>query len=70
MESKKRYFGYSWENKKMIKNKIGPFEAKGIETVRRDGVKATSSLMLMAVRALFRVSRSSPEVNHTYIHIG
>ena len=52
LESKKRYFGLVWEEK--YEDKKFPFEAKGIETVRRDGVKATSKLLIQAAKILFK----------------
>ena len=51
LESKKRYFGLVWESK-FIPGTF-PFEAKGIETVRRDGVQATSKLLIHASKILF-----------------
>ena len=47
LESKKRYFGYPWEGgyKKGKHN----FEAKGIETVRRDGVPITQKIMMQVM---------------------
>ena len=47
LESKKRYFGYPWEGgyKKGKHN----FEAKGIETVRRDGVPITQKIMMQGM---------------------
>ena len=53
MESKKRYFGYAWEHVGMLKDDKYPFEAKGIETVRRDGVVATSDILKLSARILF-----------------
>ena len=51
LESKKRYFGYPWEGE--YKRGKHPFEAKGIETVRRDGVQITQKIMMQVIRALF-----------------
>ena len=47
LESKKRYFGYPWEGG--YKKGKHHFEAKGIETVRRDGVPITQKIMMQGM---------------------
>ena len=47
LESKKRYFGYPWEGG--YKKGKHFFEAKGIETVRRDGVPITQKIMMQGM---------------------
>lgn len=47
LESKKRYFGYPWEG--AYKKGKHNFEAKGIETVRRDGVQITQKIMMQGM---------------------
>lgn len=42
MQTKKRYCGYMYEN---IEQKKPKYEAKGIETVRRDGCPAVSKVI-------------------------
>ncbi|KAI5952782.1 REV3 [Candida jiufengensis] len=48
--AKKRYVGYSYEYENQ---KIPKFDAKGIETVRRDGVPAQAKMTEKALRILF-----------------
>lgn len=50
MVVKKRYVGYAWESKTQSEPK---FDAKGIETVRRDQCFATSQIMTECLRILF-----------------
>jgi len=49
--AKKRYVGFKLE---MPEQKIPSFDAKGIETVRRDGVPAQIKLTELVLRTLFR----------------
>lgn len=48
--AKKRYVGYKWEYSKQI---YPVFDAKGIETVRRDGTPAAQKIEEKALRLLF-----------------
>ena len=49
LESKKRYCGYPWED-----GDVKPrFEAKGLETVRRDGTTASSKILKHTAVTLF-----------------
>ncbi|EDV19126.1 uncharacterized protein TRIADDRAFT_34128 [Trichoplax adhaerens] len=48
--TKKRYVGYAYES---ADQKEPTFDAKGIETVRRDGCPAVSKIMEKAIRILF-----------------
>lgn len=50
LQTKKRYVGYSWET---LDQKVPKFDAKGIETVRRDQIPATSKLLEKSLRLLF-----------------
>ncbi|KAK6522081.1 DNA polymerase zeta [Arthrobotrys megalospora] len=51
--AKKRYVGYKYENKSQI---TPEFDAKGIETVRRDGTPAEQKIEEAALKTLFRTS--------------
>ncbi|KAK5086605.1 DNA polymerase zeta [Lithohypha guttulata] len=51
--AKKRYVGFKYENVKQTKPE---FEAKGIETVRRDGTPAEQKIEEVALKMLFRTS--------------
>ncbi|KAK6204711.1 uncharacterized protein RJT21DRAFT_117159 [Scheffersomyces amazonensis] len=48
--TKKRYVGYMYEDEDQI---IPKFDAKGIETVRRDGIPAQSKIVEKSLRILF-----------------
>ncbi|CDK25706.1 unnamed protein product [Kuraishia capsulata CBS 1993] len=48
--SKKRYVGYSYEH---LEQKEPKFDAKGIETVRRDGIPAQQKIVECSLRKLF-----------------
>ncbi|GMM34253.1 DNA-directed DNA polymerase [Saccharomycopsis crataegensis] len=48
--AKKRYVGYSYESEDQIEPK---FDAKGIETIRRDGIPAQQKITEKALRLLF-----------------
>jgi DNA polymerase elongation subunit (family B) len=48
--AKKRYVGFKWEHP----DDTPVFDAKGIETVRRDGCQATSKIMENGLKILFR----------------
>ncbi|ODV60720.1 DNA-directed DNA polymerase, partial [Ascoidea rubescens DSM 1968] len=48
--AKKRYVGYSYEFKEQVEPK---FDAKGIETVRRDGTPAQQKILEKSLRMLF-----------------
>lgn len=50
LQTKKRYVGYSYESPDQVNPK---FDAKGIETVRRDQISATSKLLEKSLRLLF-----------------
>ncbi|CAL4064009.1 unnamed protein product, partial [Meganyctiphanes norvegica] len=50
LQTKKRYVGYMYETPDQ---KMPVFEAKGIETVRRDGCPAVSKILEKALRILF-----------------
>lgn len=45
--AKKRYVGFSYETEKVIEP---AFDAKGIETVRRDGILATQKMQEMSLK--------------------
>ncbi|QIW98811.1 hypothetical protein AMS68_004329 [Peltaster fructicola] len=51
--AKKRYVGYKYESPKQ---KVPDFDAKGIETVRRDGTPAEQKIEEKALKLLFRTS--------------
>lgn len=51
--AKKRYVGFKYESKKQVQPE---FEAKGIETVRRDGTPAEQKIEENALKILFRTS--------------
>ncbi|ODV87372.1 hypothetical protein CANARDRAFT_5911 [[Candida] arabinofermentans NRRL YB-2248] len=48
--SKKRYVGYAYEREDQV---VPKFDAKGIETVRRDGIPAQQKIVEKALRTLF-----------------
>jgi DNA polymerase zeta len=51
LETKKRYVGFMWETE----NQTEPeFEAKGIETIRRDGCGLTRKMLERSLKILFR----------------
>ncbi|KAH8553586.1 DNA polymerase zeta catalytic subunit [Umbelopsis sp. PMI_123] len=54
--TKKRYVGFKYETRDW---KQPEFEAKGIETVRRDGIPATQKMMEQSIRILFRTQDMS-----------
>lgn len=45
--AKKRYVGWSYETEKVI---VPAFDAKGIETVRRDGFMGNQKMMEMCLK--------------------
>ncbi|KAI3650014.1 hypothetical protein MP228_005646 [Amoeboaphelidium protococcarum] len=49
--SKKRYVGWKFESEQSVE---GEFDAKGIETVRRDGCPAVAKIMESSLKILFR----------------
>ena len=51
--AKKRYIGFKFERES---DKEPEFDAKGIETVRRDGIGATQKMQEMSLKILFRTS--------------
>lgn len=51
--AKKRYVGFKYENKTQ---EVPDFDAKGIETVRRDGTPAEQKIEEKALKILFRTS--------------
>jgi len=50
LQTKKRYVGYMWETREQAR---AVYDAKGIETVRRDGVPATVKILEKTLRILF-----------------
>lgn len=54
--SKKRYVGYNYEYKSQ---EIPRFEAKGIETIRRDGIPAQQKIVEKSLKILFNTSNLS-----------
>lgn len=50
LQTKKRYIGFSYEDPSQ---KVGIFDAKGVETVRRDSCEATSKILEKSLRILF-----------------
>ena len=53
LQTKKRYVGYMWETREQAKP---VYDAKGIETVRRDGIPATVKILEKTLRILFQVA--------------
>ena len=53
LQTKKRYVGYMWESRDQKKP---VYDAKGIETVRRDGIPATVKILEKTLRLLFNTS--------------
>ena len=51
--AKKRYVGFKYEN---IQQKVPDFDAKGIETIRRDGTPAEQKIEETAIKILFRTA--------------
>ena len=51
--AKKRYVGFKYENREQ---KVPEFDAKGIETVRRDGTPAEQKIEEKALKILFRTA--------------
>jgi DNA polymerase zeta len=51
--AKKRYVGFKYENRKQT---VPDFDAKGIETVRRDGTPAEQKIEETALKILFRTA--------------
>ncbi|KAI5961013.1 REV3 [Candida pseudojiufengensis] len=60
--AKKRYVGYSYEYENQ---KVPKFDAKGIETVRRDGVPAQQKMTEKALRILFETKDLSKVKDYT-----
>ena len=50
LQTKKRYVGYMYEN---VDQKMPDFDAKGIETVRRDGIPLSAKILEKSLRILF-----------------
>ena len=50
LQTKKRYVGYMYETRDQVKP---VYDAKGIETVRRDGIPATVKILEKSIRLLF-----------------
>ncbi|KAI9095522.1 hypothetical protein DFS34DRAFT_662310 [Phlyctochytrium arcticum] len=61
--AKKRYVGFKYES---LEDKVPSFDAKGIETVRRDGCAAVAKTMEQCLKILFRTQDLS-EVKR-YLH--
>jgi len=53
LQTKKRYVGYMWESRDQKKP---VYDAKGIETVRRDGIPATVKILEKTLRILFNTA--------------
>merc|ERR1719187_156361 len=53
LQTKKRYVGYMWETRDQKKP---VYDAKGIETVRRDGIPATVKILEKTLRLLFNTA--------------
>ena len=51
--AKKRYVGFKYENKRQ---RVPDFDAKGIETIRRDGTPAEQKVEEAAIKILFRTA--------------
>lgn len=47
LESKKRYVGFKYENPD---DTVPVFDAKGIETVRRDGIRAQAKMLEVCLK--------------------
>ncbi|CAK9439135.1 uncharacterized protein LODBEIA_P33590 [Lodderomyces beijingensis] len=60
--AKKRYVGYSFESETQ---EMPKFDAKGIETVRRDGIPAQQKVTEKALRILFETQNLSKVKNYT-----
>merc|ERR1719319_1997888 len=56
LQTKKRYVGYMWETREQAR---AVYDAKGIETVRRDGVPATVKILEKTLRILFDTAELS-----------
>ena len=56
LQTKKRYVGYMYENPKQLRP---TFDAKGIETVRRDGCPAGAKILEKSLRILFETQDAS-----------
>ncbi|ODQ66790.1 hypothetical protein NADFUDRAFT_8577, partial [Nadsonia fulvescens var. elongata DSM 6958] len=61
--AKKRYVGYSYENPN---EKVPLFDAKGIETVRRDGTPAQQKILEQVLRILFNTTDLSKIKSYLY----
>ena len=59
LQTKKRYVGYMWETREQAKP---VYDAKGIETVRRDGIPATVKILEKTLRILFQVAEPAPHL--------
>ena len=53
LETKKRYVGFSWES---VDQQNPIFDAKGIETVRRDSCPAVAKMLEKSLRLLFKTN--------------
>jgi len=56
LQTKKRYVGYMYETRDQLKP---VYDAKGIETVRRDGIPATVKMLEKSIRILFETKNLS-----------
>jgi DNA polymerase elongation subunit (family B) len=63
LQTKKRYVGYSFEH---LEQREPVFDAKGIETVRRDGCPAVAKMLEKSIRLLFETKDLS--VIRAYLH--
>ncbi|XP_064489421.1 DNA polymerase zeta catalytic subunit-like isoform X2 [Ornithodoros turicata] len=60
LQTKKRYVGFAYESLEQL---VPVYDAKGIETVRRDGCPAVSKILEKSLRTLFQ-SRDVSAVKH------
>ena len=60
--TKKRYVGYSYESAKQVEP---VFDAKGIETVRRDTCGAVSKMMEQSLRLFFELQ----DISEVQVHL-
>ncbi|KAI8148312.1 hypothetical protein BJV82DRAFT_591635 [Fennellomyces sp. T-0311] len=61
--AKKRYVGFKYESPEQVEPE---FEAKGIETVRRDGTMATQKILEASLKILFRTQDMSELKEYLY----
>ncbi|XP_068609589.1 DNA polymerase zeta catalytic subunit [Brachionichthys hirsutus] len=69
LQTKKRYVGYMYES---LEQKEPVFDAKGIETVRRDGCPAVSKILQRSIKLLFEtrdISQVKRYVQHQCVKV-